>query len=177
MIKRLFCKSFFLLAIFIGGGSYVAYIKGVDVTAMTAKLFQFAKLGDLNLETMRIESETVEDNARVLQAGKQRVYKWQDQSGQWHYTQIRPPAHARAVQSMDLDPKQNVIAGFKPPEEEAEQVPEEPITQAEAPQPEMPGLENPYSPETIKQLFEDAQNLQETLSKRYESQDKLLQRQ
>lgn len=174
MLKRLFFKSFVLLLIFVGGGSYIAYTKGVDVTAMTAKLFKFgARLGDLDLETMRIDSERVEDDTRVLQAGKQRVYKWQDQGGQWHYTQIRPPADARAVESMDLDPMQNVIAGFEPPQTGDEPAADEPTERAE-PEPEETIAENPYSPETIKKLFEDAKGLQETLGKRYETQEKLL---
>jgi hypothetical protein len=178
MFKRLFFKSFVLLFIFVGGGSYIAYTKGVDVTAMTARLFRFgARLGDLDLETMRIDSERVEDDTRVLQAGKQRVYKWQDQSGQWHYTQIRPPSDARAVESMDLDPMQNVIAGFKHPEvrDENEPAPEEPIERAEPEtEPEEVIAENPYNPETIKKMFDDAKALQETLGKRYEVQEQLL---
>jgi hypothetical protein len=178
MFKRLFFKSFVLLCIFVGGGSYIAYTKGLDLTTMTAKLFRFANLGDFNLETMRIDSQRVEDDTRVLQAGKQRVYKWQDQSGQWHYTQIRPPADARGVQSMDLDPMQNVIARLKPPQAKDEPAEEEPIVRAEPePGPEAIIADNPYSPETIKKLFEDAKGLQESLGKRYESQEQLLRKQ
>ncbi len=176
MFKRLFFKSFFMLVIFVGAGAYVGYINGVDVAGMTGKLFKFAKLSDFNVETMRIDSSTVEDNAHVLQAGKQRVYKWQDQSGQWHYTQIRPPAHARAVESIDVDPQTNVIAGFQVPEDEQpEPAPEDVITKADDSSPEIPELDNPYSPETIRKLFEDAKNLQETLGKRYEAQEQFLQ--
>ncbi|MDH3715933.1 MAG: DUF4124 domain-containing protein [Gammaproteobacteria bacterium] len=178
MFKRLFIKSLVLLVIFVGGGYYIAYTKGLDVTALTSKLFQFARLGNLDLETLRIDSERVEDNVRVLQAGKQRVYKWQDQSGQWHYTQIRPPADARAIESMDLDPMQNVIVGLRPPQAVDEPPEEEPIKRAEPepePEPEEITAENPYSPEAIKKLFEDAKGLQEALSKRYETQEQLLQ--
>ena len=177
MFKRLFFKSFFMLAIFIGAGAYVGYIKGVDVTAMAGKMLKFAdfaNIGELNVETLRIDSRTVEDNAQVLQAGKQRVYKWQDQSGQWHYTQIRPPAHARAVESIDVDPQTNVIAGYKPPEEEPEPLPEEVISKAEEAT-EMAEMENPYSPDAIKKLFEDAKQLQQKLSERYEVQEQLTQ--
>lgn len=178
MFKRLFFKSFLMLAIFIGAGAYVGYIKGVDVTDVAGKLFRFANLGnlgDLNVETLRIDSKTVEDNAQVLQAGKQRVYKWQDQSGQWHYTQIRPPAHARAVESIDVDPQTNVIAGYRSPEDQPAPVPEEVIDKAEEAATEVSEMENPYSPDTIKKLFEDAKQLQEKLGKRYEVQEQLLQ--
>jgi len=175
MFKRLFFKSFVLLVIFAGGGAYLSYTMGIDVTAMTGKLLQFARLGDLNLETMRIDSQTVEDDSQVLQAGEQRVYKWQDQSGQWHYTQIRPPADARAVESIDLDPMQNVIAGFRAPVDDSEPLPEEKVKPMEPlPDPAAIVPASPYSPEAIEKLFKDAEGLQETLGNRYQAQQQLL---
>ena len=178
MLKRLLFRSSVLLVIMIGGGAYLAYIKGVDVAALTGRLFSFAGLGDFNLETLRVDSESIEDDTRVLQAGKQRVYKWQDKHGQWHYTQIRPPADALAVQSMDLDPNQNVIAGFEVKPVDDETTPEEPPIRRAEPekQPDELISGNPYSPETIKQLFEDAKGLQEALGERYKAQEQLLKR-
>ena len=78
------------------------------------------------------------------------------------------------MESIDVDPQTNVIAGYKPPEEEPEPLPEEVISKAEEAT-EMAEMENPYSPDAIKKLFEDAKQLQQKLSERYEVQEQLTQ--
>lgn len=173
MLKRILFRSVVLLVVFAGGATYVAYTKGIDVTALLGRALSFAKLGDFNVETMRVgEEQALEDGTRVLRAGKQRVYKWRDRDGGWHYTQVRPPPDAVAVESLDLDPNQNVIAGIP--------TGEEPSLEA-APEPETATLDeavpdNPYSPETIRKLFEDARKLQQQLGERYQTQERMLQR-
>ncbi len=171
MIKHLLIKSFLMLAIFMGGGAYLAYLKGVDVGSLLSRfadLPSLSGLGELDVETLSIDSETREGDTRVLKAGRQRVYKWQDRDGQWHYTQTRPPPDAVAETSMDLDPNLNVIAGMRPKPPVEEEAPDEAPGKGKDLSEALP--DSPYSPETIKKMFEDAQALQEKLNERYESQ-------
>lgn len=178
MIKRLLIKSVFMLAIFIGGGAYLAYLKGVDVGSLLSRFGNLpimSKLGEFDVETMSIESETREGNTSVLKAGKQRVYKWRDRDGQWHYTQTRPPPDAVAEQSMDLDPNQNVIAGLKPKPAIVENAAD--LTRQEEKGPSDMLGDSPYSPDNIKKMFEDAQALQQKLNDRHEQQLKQFQSQ
>ena len=195
MFKRLILKFFMMLIIVGGIGSYFAYMKGYSPLDLLAKFSSLKSaipdMGKIeNLDLLKTESDKAGN--KVLKAGKTRVYKWQDEYGQWHYGQ-RAPTDADNVKSMVVDSNQNVIAGIKVP---AKEDPEESKSstkrnskdkKSSKNEPDEGGsgydpgaspsevldeqMDNPYNPDAIKKLFEDARGMQETLQKRFESTD------
>lgn len=172
MLKRLLAKFVMMLIFLAGIGSYFAYLNGHSPFAFATSWFNASEsfgFGDMqSLDSAKITSEG--ENGTVMQAGTSEVFKWQDETGQWNYGQ-KPPSDANQVESMIIDPNVNLVAGVKVPGKKA------PASKSESTSEEMPSLEdsldNPYSPDSIKKLFEDAKGLQDTLNLRAEAQGKL----
>jgi hypothetical protein len=84
------------------------------------------------------------------------VYKWQDKSGQWHFSnQPPPPGTAVSVKTYRTD--SNVMAA--------------PSTAAEATPADDPGDTSLLDPSRIKQLIQDAKNVQKLMDKRQQQLD------
>lgn len=84
------------------------------------------------------------------------VYKWRDSDGHTHYTSDPPP---QGVQSemLSLRPGTNVVPTIKPPQ---------PSKQVTKPKIEKDSLGSVYSPANVRQLIEDARNVQNILNER-----------
>ena len=100
----------------------------------------------------------------LLPARKETAYRWRDENGVIHYSS-EPPPNAEA-EKLEVDPSTNLIQGLELKEKQASEDKEKPA------EPEMPKA-NPYNPETIKKLFDDAKKVQETLDQRYKDIDKV----
>ena len=100
--------------------------------------------------------------------GKDIVYKWQDAEGSLHFT-TEPPSDGTEYSVMGFDPNTNVIQAVKLPEEKEKEAEET------ASQPEKgDNIGNPYSPEKIDKLFEDAKNVEKLLKQRMKDQEAAL---
>ena len=95
--------------------------------------------------------------------GKDIVYKWQDAEGNLHFTS-EPPPDGIDYNVMGFDPNTNVIQAVKPPVEEEE--PAEDETEQASGSENSDGVGNPYSPEKIEKLFEDAKNVENLVKQR-----------
>jgi len=87
------------------------------------------------------------------------IYKWQDQHGQWHYSD-QPNPHG-ASEKVTLDPNDITVV-------EAEDTS---ILKGSAKSGQLVVTQNPanaYNPVVIKKLFEDAEQVKETLAERTE---------
>ena len=96
-----------------------------------------------------------------------KVYRWRDADGNQHFSD-RPPEQAAQVKLMEINPDANLILGLDTTGSELGMLPKQPAT--------LPAIGNSYKPERIKQLFDDAKQIQRTLNQRYQSQQEILQR-
>ncbi len=106
---------------------------------------------------------------QALPAGRVKVYKWQDERGQWHYSN-EPTPQAQAGETIYVDTNTNVIQSFVPelPEEEPETVaPASPVTA-----PIVPTILP--DPEQVNKLIESAMGVEEMLQQRKMQQDKVM---
>lgn len=134
----------------IGISNYALYIM-TGKSPMSFSLPNFASVSN---------SVKAPDLKGLIPAGKERAYKWKDADGLVHYSG-EPPSEGQAVELLDVDPNTNLVQGLKAtPKPSAEPGPG-------PAQPQIPSG-NIYSPETIKELMDNAKGVQDTLNKRYE---------
>lgn len=161
---RLLLKALFPVLMVLGGLAYVSYLQGHDPLALLLK--PFGGVPGLSLQGLQQQVERIGERTEQEVSGPRTVYRWRDAGGQLHYGQ-QPPADAQQVKALHLDPNTNVIAAFRDPKavatEEAAEATEDEASEKRAGEPAMP---SPYSPEQIKQLFEDTRALKETLESR-----------
>jgi hypothetical protein len=100
------------------------------------------------------------------------VYKWKDAKGEWHFSST-PPPQGTEYSVKGYDPNTNLIQSVKPKAEEiAPNKEPEPNPQVSVKAPGKIG--NPYSPEKIENLFNDAKNVQNLLDERLKQQEALM---
>jgi len=96
------------------------------------------------------------------------IYQWRDEKGELHFTNTPPPAGIEYT-AKGYDPNANLIQSI----EVKHQEPEAPVvadTQIEVPA----KIGNPYSPEKVEKLFNDAQKVQKLLDERMKQQEAIL---
>lgn len=98
--------------------------------------------------------------------GKDIIYRWTDAEGNTQFSN-QPPPQGVEYSVKGYDPDQNVIQAVKIEPKEAEQGEElksgEGIKKAS-------DIGNPYSPEKVEKLFDDANNIENLLSDRLKKQ-------
>jgi hypothetical protein len=102
--------------------------------------------------------------------GKDIFYKWYDSDGNIQFTS-EPPPDGIEYTLKGFDPDTNVIQAVKLPPEASAADESTPIQNRSA-DPEKVG--NPYSPDSVKKLFEDAKNIEKLLNQRLQDQDSLI---
>lgn len=155
---RLLLKAMVPLVIVLGGLSYVMYLRGHDPLAMLSAPFQagggvgYGKSGVTQagepLQTIDVTSK---------------VYRWKGPDGTLHFSD-KPPGDGRRFQALDVDPDANLIRGLGGSGKEKQAAANVPVPA------------NPYHPDSIKRLFDQAEAVKETLDQRYREQQKLLER-
>ena len=93
------------------------------------------------------------------------VYKWQDEDGQWHFSNT--PPDMETAEAMELDGNINIMEAFEAPAKE------EATTVASGDgSTQMTGLPT-VTPDQLKQTMETVTNLQETIDQRKEDMDEV----
>lgn len=164
-IKLLFKATLPLLSV-CGATAYVMYLNGhnplelMGVSGLYKKSTTFVQ----SIEKTVDEGISVQSSNSSLKT----IYKWQDDSGQWHYSTIMSDPGA-AVQTLKINPNMNVVAGM--PVREATgasaQTDKEKVVEKSMGDALTVGT---YSPGAIKQVFEDAKNVQSLLENRQQAQ-------
>jgi hypothetical protein len=85
------------------------------------------------------------------------IYKWQDETGQWHYSDS-PNPHGKSIE-LTLNPEDITVIGA----EDTSILNLESSTSEMSANTQTPSILNP---ESIKKLFEDAENIEKKLEKR-----------
>ncbi len=102
--------------------------------------------------------------------GNDIIFKWTDAEGNMQFSNTLPPAGIEYTE-MAYDPNLNVIQAVEVepeiPEEVVESKSQEKVTG-------VGDVGNPYSPEKIRKLFEDANKIENMLNQRLENQEALI---
>ena len=108
-----------------------------------------------------ISDFSADDLTAPFKETKTRVYKWRDEKGQWHFSQD-PPLHLKS-ETMILSNKINTM---KAPEKMPEKRPASATSSFNTSTPTGTGIGLPYG--NVKQLMQDAKNLQKISDERAE---------
>ena len=98
-------------------------------------------------------------------SGKDVFYKWYDSNGNIQFTS-EPPPEGIEYTLKGFDPDTNVIQAVKAPPKESGSDESTPVQNKST---DLEETGNPYSPDSIKKLFEDTKNIEKLLQQR--SQD------
>lgn len=103
-------------------------------------------------------------------SGEDIFYKWYDAQGNVQFT-TEPPAEGVEYTIKGYDPDANVIQAVKAPAEPDSGVNSDTQSKTQL----KPGdIDNPYDPENIKKLMDDAKNIQNILNQRIKDQESAL---
>lgn len=103
-------------------------------------------------------------------SGKDVFYKWYDSNGNIQFTS-EPPPEGIEYTLKGFDPDTNVIQAIKSPPEESGSDESTPVQNKSTDAEE---IGNPYSPDSIKKLFEDTEKIEKLLEQRFQDQDSLI---
>ncbi len=166
MIKKIVFKVVLMVLVFMGLGSYGAYLSGVPVPIFNADNWQalkakVASLGD------KLQPEKLADSAKIAIQGEPEklLYKWKDATGATFFGDMPPVDALEVTVFRNQDLNVNVIAPTPLPEEppEAQAAPAAP-----------PALPNPYTPQGVEQILEQARDVQNKLDERMAEQQRVL---
>ena len=125
-------------------------------------------LRDLKMPDMAVPGQP--DGATVKGEGiKDVIYQWRDEEGNLNFTS-EPPAPGIEYSVKGYDPNLNLIQSIKTQTETAEVGSKTKTTSIESPL----KIGNPYSPEKINKLFDDAEKVQDLINQRMQQQEAVL---
>ena len=134
-----------------------------DDSGSTLMSFSDFNLPDFSLPDLP-DAESLKPSVDGL-GGKDIFYKWYDADGNVQFT-TEPPPDGIEYTTKGYDPNTNVIQAVKPTEKKAEA--------KTSSQKKINGTAetgNPYSKESIENLFEDAEDIQQQLNQRIQNQE------
>lgn len=165
MWKKIIFKVLMMLIIFMGLGSYGAYLTGQPIPIFNSE----------NLASIKAKFATIFDSAKPSNIAKtaqsvvdgepeKLFFKWKGPDGQTHFGD-RPAAGALNVEVIrGKDLSGNTVAATQMPEPEAGQ----PQASTDTSMP------NPYSPEGVKEIMDKAKNVQKLMDERMQQQQKAM---
>lgn len=141
-------------------------IKGKDGKPLMS--FNNIKAPELSLPEIPDSINSLDNKSQS--SGKDIIYKWRDRKGDLHFTTAPPPKGVEYTVK-GYDPNANLIQSIKISTEETEQ-PEQTGQQTQTKK--SVDIGNPYSPEKVEKLIEDAQNIEKLLNDRVKKQQTLI---
>ena len=162
---KLFAK-FLLAALFIAMLLPFSVLKGPDGNPLMS--FSDIGLPDFSVPDLPSMPSGSKMGSALDGGGLDIIYQWYDADGNVQFT-TEPPPPGIEYTVKGYDPDTNVIQAVELPPEES-QPEEEEAEQVE----KVDDLGNPYDPEMIEKLFEDAKNVEKLLKQRYEDADSAL---
>ncbi len=162
---RLFVKLIFA-ALFIAVLLPFTLLKGTDGKPLMS--VSDLKMPDIGLSEIAKQAKL--PNLSVSKSAHQDiVYQWRDAEGSLHFTS-QPPPEGTEYTVKGYDPRTNLIQSVKIEEE-----PEVSVTDSEQNErTQVKGasdIGNPYSPEKVEKLFNDAKNVEKLLNDRMKQQE------
>jgi hypothetical protein len=140
-----------------------------DESGNTLMSFSDFKMPDFSMSSLpnAPEVDSITDSNSLI-GGQDTIYQWHDGEGNIQFT-TEPPPEGIDYQVRQFDPDANVIQSVKVPARETPAG----SAGAEAGKTAEPAPEdsNPYSPEGIKKMIEDAKNVEKLLQQRFQNQE------
>ena len=116
----------------------------------------------------------IADEIPVQPSAEDVVYQWKDAEGNLHFSSD-PPAEGIEYTTRSFDPNTNVIQSVKKKDDSSLVASDTPGSASKDGQGEEEGgIGNPYTPQKIEKLFDDAREVQEKLNERYQKQQEIL---
>lgn len=168
MFKKIIFKAIIMVIIFMGLGTYGAYLTGAPVPFFNAKTLEGIKESFASF-TDSVKPENIGKTAKTAIEGEPEklLFKWKDASGATFFGE-KPPHDALEVKVFrNNDLNVNVVAATPIPEEEEEET----SKTVAADDMVMP---NPYSPEGVKQIMQQAKDVKQQMEERMEEQQKIM---
>lgn len=133
-------------------------------------------VGDLKMPAISLPK--VSNDAKLprlpasASANQDIIYQWRDAEGSLHFTS-QPPPEGTEYTVKGYDPRTNLIQSVKL-EEEPEASNSDSEQNNRAPVKEASEIGNPYSPEKVEKLFNDARNIEKLLNDRMKQQEAMI---
>lgn len=99
------------------------------------------------------------------------IYEWRDSEGNIQFTNVPPPQGVEYTVK-GYDPDTNVIQSVKLPAEASADESDSNEEKTRSAEPD--GITSVYSPENIKKLFDDAENVEKLLNERLKKQEAIV---
>jgi len=122
-------------------------------------------LPDISLPELQNRGAEQETGGAI--AKKNVIYQWRDEKGELNFTTSAPPKGVDFSEKA-YDPNMNLIQSVRLKSEPAEEISEPPAKIKAA------DIGNPYSPQKVEKLMEDAQNIEKLLNDRFKKQEAML---
>ena len=167
MWKKIAFKAFMMLAIFMGLGSYGAYLSGQPVPIFNSENFANIK-AQLSAMVDSAKPANIAKTAKTAVEGEPEklFFKWKAPDGQTHFGD-KPSIDAQNIEVIrGQDLRGNTVAATKIPEPEPEK--EQQATNSGS------GIPNPYSPKGVKEMMDKAKNVEKLMQDRVEQQEKMM---
>ena len=162
---KLFGKLLVAALVIAGLGPFT-FIKGPDGRPLMS--FNELMMPDLNVPDMTgtVDLPNLDNSA----GGKDIVYQWTDAEGVGQFSSEPPPPGVE-FSVKGYDPNTNLIQSVKPEPEPVAVA--NPVVQPAKPSPEV-DIGNPYSPDNVRKLIDDAKQVQEIINQRHQQQEALI---
>lgn len=166
MLKFLFKVTFISLLLF-GLSIYAKYLitgqsPNLDINKEKLPEIDISKISD----SLSNKVSTVKDKVTPEAENKETyLYKWRDEKGVIHYTSEKPDVDIKNLESIKIDNQTNVVPAVSNNSDKNE--PSE--MQNNQSSVDMPS--NIYSPDGIKQLFDQAKDVQNLVNEQFEQQE------
>ncbi len=167
MWKKIAFKAVVMLGIFMGLGSYGAYLTGQPVPIFNSQNFANIK-SQLNGMIDSVKPANIAKTAKTAVEGEPEklFFKWKTLDGQTHFGD-KPSADAQGIEVIrGKDLRGNTVAATKIPEPEPEPEKEQQATNS--------GMANPYSPEGVKEMMDKAKNVQKLMDDRMKQNEEMM---
>jgi len=167
MWKKIIFKAVTMLLIFMGLGSYGAYLSGQPIPIFNSKNLASIK-SSLNNVLESVKPDNIAKTTKTVVEGEPEklFFKWTSPSGQTQFGDT-PAADAQNIEVIrGKDLRGNVVAATKIPEPEPEEERQADNTGS--------SMSNPYSPEGVKEIMQKARDVEKLMQDRAAQQEKMM---
>ena len=163
-----FFVKFLIAALVIAVMLPFTFLKGKD----GKPLMSINDLKGPDLSLPKIPTGISAPDSAAGSAGKDTIYQWKDAEGVTQFTSSPPPAGVDYT-SKGYDPNMNLIQSVKVKSEpeSGSNSEAETLAQSQSRKEKTSSIGNPYSPEKVEKLFDDAHNIEKLLNDRMKQQE------
>lgn len=161
MWKKIIFKALIMLVIFMGLGSYGAYLTGQPIPVFNSKNLASIKAKFANAMDSVTPNNIAKTASSAVEGEAEKVFfKWKTADGQTHFGDQPSAGAVDVVVIRGKDLRGNTVAATKIPEPQPETA-EAPVDTS---------MSNPYTPEGVKEIMQKAKDVQKLMDERAQQQ-------